>query len=787
VDEPWQQRVLLFLIRVLTRALERSGPAFVKLAQYASTRPDVLPPAICARLGALQDSTEPHSWADSEAELERALGPDWEQALEIKPQDRERPVGSGCIAQVHRGRLLRPPPGTATAGIGCDPTLATAGVFGECCSADDDDEDDDSVYGNATGDTGCSSSGSGGGGGGSGGAMAAVKIVHPSVRWVLSRDLAILRALARLAAAVPAAREVTSLMSPVRLVAEFELMMRCQLDLRHEAANLEMMRLNFGIDPYTPTAAAVLDRGNDPSAAVAAAMKLAAGPVAAGAAPESRTAAGYAFAPARASRPRPAAPFALELPRVFHSTPSVLVERFHTGVPASKLIKLVIRDRESEIGGADAPPSSSSSSSSPPAQTPASASSVVPPVSADRPASTTSLQLRILSSLSPTQRDTIAREIAAAGLNAFLQMLFRHAFFHADLHPGNIIVDLGYDWHPHRAAETCATDTAAGVNATFLHPGDTVGVSAALDALARRGVPVVDPAQAAATAAADGMQQQMAAARVVASAPPAAPTHVDLPAQLRAGAADLYARAVGLCRHWAPALADALPPPSAAVSGAGSEDLARAREWALPFAPLSMFPSTVFQALHPDDCRLHESFTEGHPQAYQLWFLQRGLPLPPRQPRIVLIDAGMATPLSASEMTNFRDLFYAVALRQGRVAAEMMIDRAPAMPDDPPRSPEDREQFVRTVAGLIDAAASTGFQLSSVGVVETLQGLVTAARTHRVRLDPAFLSVIVAVTVTEGVGRSLDPAVDIVTPAIAVVAKARLDEIIAARSLNLHI
>lgn len=37
----------------------------------------------------------------------------------------------------------------------------------------------------------------------------------------------------------------------------------------------------------------------------------------------------------------------------------------------------------------------------------------------------------------------LKKDVAACGLDAFLRMLFEHGFFHADLHPGNIIVDLG--------------------------------------------------------------------------------------------------------------------------------------------------------------------------------------------------------------------------------------------------------------------------------------------------------------------------------------------------------
>ena len=43
-------------------AVETAGPTFVKLAQWASTRPDMFDAALCARFAVLHDSTTPHAW-----------------------------------------------------------------------------------------------------------------------------------------------------------------------------------------------------------------------------------------------------------------------------------------------------------------------------------------------------------------------------------------------------------------------------------------------------------------------------------------------------------------------------------------------------------------------------------------------------------------------------------------------------------------------------------------------------------------------------------------------------
>lgn len=77
--------------------VERSGPAFVKFAQWASTRRDLFSKEFCDLFTRLQTSTSPHPWPRTEKALKEALGPDWKEFFLIFD---EKVVGSGCIAQV---------------------------------------------------------------------------------------------------------------------------------------------------------------------------------------------------------------------------------------------------------------------------------------------------------------------------------------------------------------------------------------------------------------------------------------------------------------------------------------------------------------------------------------------------------------------------------------------------------------------------------------------------------------------------------------------------------------
>ena len=83
-------------------ALQKSGPAFVKLGQWASTRRDLFTDGFCQTLSNLHLRCTPHTWEETVAMLEESLGGDWQDVLFI--MDR-RPIGSGCVAQVYRGQL----------------------------------------------------------------------------------------------------------------------------------------------------------------------------------------------------------------------------------------------------------------------------------------------------------------------------------------------------------------------------------------------------------------------------------------------------------------------------------------------------------------------------------------------------------------------------------------------------------------------------------------------------------------------------------------------------------
>lgn len=84
------------------RALERLGPAFVKLGQVISVRPDIFPPDLVFELEKLQDSVPPDPFevVARVVKEEFGRGPD-----ELFASFEREPMAAGSVAQVHRATL----------------------------------------------------------------------------------------------------------------------------------------------------------------------------------------------------------------------------------------------------------------------------------------------------------------------------------------------------------------------------------------------------------------------------------------------------------------------------------------------------------------------------------------------------------------------------------------------------------------------------------------------------------------------------------------------------------
>ena len=100
-DEDWEMQHRRGAGRVLDAAAALGG-TLIKAAQFASSRPDLLPAPYVERLSELQDRVPPRPWTIIEGAVTREIGRPLAQAFE---EFERESIAAASIAQVHRARL----------------------------------------------------------------------------------------------------------------------------------------------------------------------------------------------------------------------------------------------------------------------------------------------------------------------------------------------------------------------------------------------------------------------------------------------------------------------------------------------------------------------------------------------------------------------------------------------------------------------------------------------------------------------------------------------------------
>lgn len=133
------------------------------------------------------------------------------------------------------------------------------------------------------------------------------------------------------------------------------------------------------------------------------------------------------------------------------------------------------------------------------------------------------------------------------------------------------------------------------------------------------------------------------------------------------------------------------------------------------------------------------------------------------QPHLWFIDAGLVTELNPNNRANFVALFKAIATFDGYKAGELMVERS--------RTPEtviDKEVFALKTSRLVSQVKSRTFALGSVSIGDLLTNMMEMVRKHHVRMESDFITVILSILLLEGIGRRLDPELDIFKSALPV-------------------
>ncbi|WOK96578.1 hypothetical protein Cni_G05285 [Canna indica] len=123
------------------------------------------------------------------------------------------------------------------------------------------------------------------------------------------------------------------------------------------------------------------------------------------------------------------------------------------------------------------------------------------------------------------------------------------------------------------------------------------------------------------------------------------------------------------------------------------------------------------------------------------------------KPHVIFLDVGMTAELSSNDRTNLLDFFKAVALRDGRTAAEctLRLSRNQNCPNP--------QAFIEEVEKSFNFWGSSGGD--SVHPAECMHQLLEQVRRHRVNIDGNVCTVMVTTLVLEGWQRKLDPGYDV--------------------------
>ncbi|KAF2761306.1 ABC1-domain-containing protein [Pseudovirgaria hyperparasitica] len=203
----------LFWYWFLVKSMERAGAAFIKLGQWAASRTDIFPNELCAVMSSLHSDAPAHSMASTKKTIERAFG--GRSFEDIFEEFDEKPLGVGAIAQVYKAKLkddLTVPPDVDLD----EPNLRQRFRKGVDVTLKHVPQRKPSSY-------------------------VAIKVLHPGIDKIVQRDIKIMGAFASIINVLPG-MEWLSFPDEVRV---FGNMMKLQLDLRIESANLTVFRKNF--------------------------------------------------------------------------------------------------------------------------------------------------------------------------------------------------------------------------------------------------------------------------------------------------------------------------------------------------------------------------------------------------------------------------------------------------------------------------------------------------------------------------------------------------------------
>ena len=133
------------------------------------------------------------------------------------------------------------------------------------------------------------------------------------------------------------------------------------------------------------------------------------------------------------------------------------------------------------------------------------------------------------------------------------------------------------------------------------------------------------------------------------------------------------------------------------------------------------------------------------------------------RPQLIFIDTGLVTTLNNTNRTNFLDLFKAIAEFDGYRAGTLMVERC-RQPD----AVTDKEVFALKMQNLVLGVKSNTFALGNMKIGDILNEVLSMVRGYHVRMEGDFVNVVISILLLEGIGRTLDPNLDLFKSALPI-------------------
>ncbi|MDQ3032984.1 MAG: AarF/UbiB family protein [Myxococcota bacterium] len=133
---------------------------------------------------------------------------------------------------------------------------------------------------------------------------------------------------------------------------------------------------------------------------------------------------------------------------------------------------------------------------------------------------------------------------------------------------------------------------------------------------------------------------------------------------------------------------------------------------------------------------------------------------------MTFLDLGMVAEIPSDLMRPWVETFLALAQKDGAAAARQFYSYAPTVGDG------DYDAYERDVLEYL--APYWDVRLGDVEVGAIVSGMMNVLRRHQIQIEPVFTVVNVALLVSEGLGKQLDPEIDLVNLAVPYLLQAQL-------------